>query len=123
MMKADILEIYFSENDNLSETEAIFRGWRGDIIVKIGDLLYKIQVITPDRLLVDFNSILDSGKAPMFNQPLILVHKTDTASIINIIIKLCETDFFSNIQAIELKKEFKNTFVELQSIDNWCKVL
>ena len=49
------LEIFFSGNDELTEFEVQQKEYRNDIIVKVGKNLFQPLVITPSRLLSDFN--------------------------------------------------------------------
>lgn len=41
------MEIYFSENDELTEFEVQQKEYRSDIIVKVGKKLFHPMVITP----------------------------------------------------------------------------
>lgn len=51
------LEIIYEDDTELAEFEALGKGYRGDIIVKIGDKKYKVYVISMIRLQQDFEKI------------------------------------------------------------------
>ena len=91
------LEIFFSGNDELTEFEVQQKEYRNDIIVKVGKNLFQPLVITPSRLLSDFNYSISEGEIFKFEPNLILVEKTDKNTIINILVKLNELNYFQNL--------------------------
>ena len=116
------MEIYFSENDELTEFEVQQKEYRSDIIVKVGKKLFQPMVITPPRLLSDFNYSISEGEIFKFEPNLILVEKTDKNTIINILVKLNELNYFSELNPVDLKKIYKTYFTELQDLNNWIRV-
>ena len=110
------MEIYFSENDELTEFEVQQKGYRSDIIVKVGKKLFHPMVITPPRLLSDFNYSISEGEIFKFEPNLILVEKTDKNTIIDILIKLNE------LNPVDLKEIYKTYFTDLQDLNNWVRV-
>lgn len=115
-------EIFFSENDELAEQDIQEKGWRGDIIVKIGEDLFKPSVMTPMRLFAQFNHFVKIGQVYDIDQNLILVEQTDRNTIINVLVRLMEIGYFSRLKPIDLKKEYASCFQELQDLKNWVKV-
>lgn len=115
-------EIYFSENDELTEMEVQQKEWRGDIIVKIAGDLFKPIVITPSRLFIDFNYSINEGRIYEIEPNLILVKKTDRVTIIETLLKLTKIGYFSKIEPVDLKQEYAKCFQELQDLKNWVKV-
>lgn len=115
-------EIFFSENDALTEFEMQQKEWRGDIIVKIGDDLFMPTVITPSRLFVDFNYSINDGRPYNLDPNIILVDKTERDTIINILVKLTEIGFFSRMKPTDLKTKYAHVFQELQDLKNWVQV-
>jgi hypothetical protein len=116
------LEIFFSGNDELTEFEVQQKEYRNDIIVKVGKNLFQPLVITPSRLLSDFNYSISEGEIFKFEPNLILVEKTDKNTIINILVKLNELNYFSELNPVDLKKIYKTCFTELQDLNNWIRV-
>ena len=53
---------------------------------------------------------------------MILVEKTDKNTIINILVKLNELNYFSELNPVDLKKIYKTYFTELQDLNNWIRV-
>lgn len=51
------INIYFGEDNDLSEWEAINKGWRKDVYVFINESIFNLNVYTPTRLLQDFEFI------------------------------------------------------------------
>lgn len=115
-------EIYFSEDDELTEIEVQQKEWRGDIIVKFAGGLFKPMVITPSRLFIDFNYSINEGRVYEIKPNLILVEKTDRVTIIETLLKLAKIGYFSRIEPVDLKKEYAKYFQELQYLKNWIKV-
>jgi hypothetical protein len=116
-------EIFFSEDDELVELYFIEKGWRGDIIVKIGDDLFKPEAITPDRLLSEFNYSIDEGRVYDISPCLILAENVKKETIIKTIAELARKGYyFGEFKPIDLKKEFSKVFQELQDLKNWVKV-
>lgn len=119
----DKCEIYFSRNDELTETEVIeAKGWRGDVLVKIGNKLYNPIPTTPERLLIDFNNDIEMGYAPHFYEGTIIVQDPNRNEIIKVVLSLLKTDFFNKMKPIDLEEEFATCFTELQKLENWVKV-
>ena len=116
------MEIYFSENDELTEFEVQQKEYRSDIIVKVGKKLFQPMVITPSRLLSDFNYSISEGEIFKFEPNLILVDKTDKNTIIDILIKLNELNYFSELNPVDLKEIYKTYFTDLQDLNNWVRV-
>lgn len=116
------LEIFFSGNDELTEFEVQQKGYRSDIIVKVGKKLFHPMVITPPRLLSDFNYSISEGEIFKFEPNLILVEKTDKNTIINILVKLNELNYFSELNPVDLKEIYKTYFTDLQDLNNWVRV-
>jgi len=118
----NVCEIFFSENDDRTESGVQEKGWRGDVVVKIGEELFKPTIFTPDRLLVEFNYSMNEGKVYDIDHNLILAERTDRNTIIKTIVELSKNGYFSRIKTVDLKKEYASCFQELQDINNWVKV-
>ena len=115
-------EIFFSEDDELSEFEVQQKEWRGDIIVKIANRLFMPKVITPFRLYIDFCDAVNEGRLYNIDPKLILVEKTDKTTIINILLKLVEIGYFSKMRSVDLKEKYAHVFSKFQELKNWVRV-
>lgn len=68
------------------------------------------------------NYSISEGEIFKFEPNLILVEKTDKNTIIDILIKLNELNYFSELNPVDLKKIYKTYFTELQDLNNWIRV-
>jgi len=118
----DKCEIFFSVDSQLIEFDIQEKGWRGDIIVKIGDEIFKPILITPTRLFHEFQQSINQNQIYDIEPNIILVEKTVKKTIINTIIELCNNGYFSKVKPIDLEQEYSLYSRELQEIKNWVKV-
>ena len=91
-------EIYFSEDSELSEYEAVNKGYRHDVFVKMNQSIYHVFVYTLIRLQQDFETEMDNRGFYAVKPNLILVRNTDKYEIMSTINFLIGQDFFSNIK-------------------------
>jgi hypothetical protein len=91
------LEILFEYDTELAEFEALNKGYRGDVTVKIGDKSYKVYVTSMIRLQQDFETeIRDSGY--YLSVPnMIIVKETTKQEIQDTIIQMFECKYFEKI--------------------------
>ena len=91
------LEIVYEDDTELAEFEAFNKGYRGDVIVKIGNSSYKVYVTSMIRLQQDFEmEIRDSGYyLPEPN--MIIVKDTTRKEIEDAIIQMFECKYFEKI--------------------------
>ncbi|MCL2200732.1 MAG: hypothetical protein FWB75_02110 [Oscillospiraceae bacterium] len=89
------VEIFFAEDSEWSEFEAVNKGYRLDVYVKIHQNIYKVSVYSMARLQQDFETeVLDSG----FYLPdpnLVLVKDSCTREIIETINWLDKQGYFA----------------------------
>ena len=91
------LEILFEYDTELAEFEALNKGYRGDVTVKIGNKSYKVYVTSMIRLQQDFETeIRDSGY--YLSVPnMIIVKETTKQEIQDTIIQMFECKYFEKI--------------------------
>lgn len=91
------LEVIFEDDTELAEFEALNKGYRGDVIVKIGNSSYKVYVISMVRLQQDFETeIRDSGY--YLSEPnMIIVKNTTKKEIEDTIIQMFKWKYFEEI--------------------------
>ena len=91
------LEILFEYDTELAEFEALNKGYRGDVTVKIGDKSYKVYVTSMIRLQQDFETETKNGDY-FISEPLtIIVTNTDKETIKNTTIKMVKCKYFETI--------------------------
>ncbi|MCL2401093.1 MAG: hypothetical protein FWC90_00475 [Oscillospiraceae bacterium] len=93
------VEIFFTEDSDLSEYEAINKGYRLDVFVKIHQNIYRVSVYTILRLQQDFETEVmeDIG----FYRPdpnLVLVKNSNKDEIIRTINWLVKQEYFSHLK-------------------------
>lgn len=91
------LEIIYEDDTELAEFEALGKGYRGDIIVKIGDKKYKVYVISMIRLQQDFEKELEDSGYYMSEPNTILVKDTSKKEIEDIIIQMYKCNYFQRL--------------------------
>lgn len=91
------IEIIFEDESELAEYEAINRGFRKDVVVKIKDKKYKLYIVDMVRLQQDFETETKNGDY-FISEPLtIIVTNTDKETIRNTIIKMVKCKYFETI--------------------------
>jgi len=95
------IEIYFEDDSELIEYEAISKGYRNDIFIKNGKEVFHIRVYSIIRLQQDFESEIEAYGFYAVEPNLVLVNDTSKEEIVSTINKLYEQGYFSEIKAEE----------------------
>ena len=95
------MHIYFSEDSEASEFEAVSRGWRNDVYVLIEKALFHLHIYTPERLVQDFKIELECYDYYQVESNLVLVVSADKETIISTILHLYADDYFKEIKPLE----------------------
>lgn len=98
----NVFELYFSEHNELTEYEAINKGYRLDVYVKIGEEVFNLSVYTLVRLTQDFETEIAYRGIYSSDVNLVLVENTDYTSIINIIKECYQQNYFQNIKPCDI---------------------
>lgn len=114
--------IFFSVDDSLTELDIIEKGWRGDILVQIENVLFNPTVFTPERLCNEFNNANSKKQVYDIDNNIVLVEKTDRLSIIETLAKLVDLGYFTKVKQVDLKKDFNFTKNALCDLKNWIQV-
>ena len=96
----DKLKIYFSDDSELAEYEAIKKGYREDVYVYCEDRVYKMSIYTLIRLQQDFDTELQVSGYYSVDPNLILVKETSKIEIIQTLNKLFAQNYFQRIKEI-----------------------
>ena len=90
------IKIFFSEDNELAEMESIkCQGHRVDVIVVIDDKIYHPEFFTPNRLALDSQQLHCLNKDYLQKFNIIIVKQVDKQTIINTILELSKTSYFS----------------------------
>ncbi len=92
--------IYFSEDSDISEYEAINKGYRKDVFVTIEKNIYNLNVYSMNRLQEDFKSEMRNYGYFDVEPNLIILEEVNKEEIIQTIFKLFEQRYFDNIKPI-----------------------
>ena len=106
----DELRIYFSDDTELIEYEAIMKGYREDVYVYLKENVYKMSVYTLIRLQQDFDTELQMSGYYSVEPNLILVKETSKFEITRTINKLFSQGYFQRINgtnSIDLSQMIK----------------
>lgn len=95
------LNIYFSDDSELAEYEALSRGYRTDVYVKIDSNIYNLKIYAMVRLQQDFESEIQSYGFYASEPNLILVKEANKEEVIETIKKLYEQKYFEEIKPVE----------------------
>lgn len=91
------LEIIYENDTELAEYEALDKGYRGDIIVKIENRKYKVYVISLSRLQQDFETELEDSGYYLSEPNTILVKETSKKEIEDIITQMYRCKYFQRL--------------------------
>lgn len=96
----NILEIFFSEDSELSEFDAINKGCRLDVFVKMHRAIYHVRIYTLIRLQQDFDDAMEEEGYYYPDPNMILVKETSKEEIISAIKWLSEQGYFSQLKIL-----------------------
>ncbi|MBT2289166.1 hypothetical protein J7E73_08475 [Paenibacillus albidus] len=94
------LKIFFLEDTELAEYEAINKGYRNDAYVKVLNTLFNVKVYDIVRLQQDFESEIKSYGYYSIEPNLILVEEVSKEQIELVVKKLYEQQYFDNLKPI-----------------------
>lgn len=97
----DEIKVFFLEDTELAEYEAISKGYRNDVIVTVSDILYRVYVYDIVRLQQDFESELDNYGYYSIESNLVLVKEVSKENIQLTIKALYEQKYFENLKPID----------------------
>ncbi|GGH61396.1 hypothetical protein GCM10008014_36790 [Paenibacillus silvae] len=95
------IKIYFLEDTELAEFEAISKGYRNDVIVAVSGVFYHVYVYDIVRLQQDFASELENYGYYSIEPSLVLV-KEASKEIIQLTLRaLYEQNYFDHLKPID----------------------
>ena len=120
-----VLRIFFADDSEYMETNSIDGGSRNDVLVQIKDQLYHPSFYDIFSLKQDFDRAIAKNQVYEIDNTIILVKEVSKKEIIRAVISLYESNFFDKVKPIDLKEEFKDSFIlfpELQTLSGWKQV-
>jgi len=95
------IQVFCLDNSEFAEFNAVSRGWRGDIYVKISANYYKLEIYDMVRLQQDFELELEEYGvfSPKLN--LIIVEEVNNVKIKESIQHLADSRYFDEIKSLE----------------------
>lgn len=97
----DTIKIYFLEDTELAEYEAVSKGYRNDVIVAISELFYHIYIYDIVRLQQDFELELENYGYYSIEPNLVLVKEASKEMIQLTIKALFEQNYFDNLKPVD----------------------
>lgn len=97
----DELKVYFLEDSELAEHEAISKGYRNDVFINVSNKLYNVRVYDIVRLQQDFESELEEYGYFSVEPNLVLVKEVSKEQIYLTITKLFRQGFFDNLKPVD----------------------
>ena len=91
------LEIIYEDDTELAEFEALNKGYRKDVIIKLGTKKYKVYITSMVRLHQDFDTEYQDAGYYYPEQNIIIVKDVTKKEISETINKLYNCNFFERI--------------------------
>lgn len=98
------IQIYCLDNSELADFEAINRGYRKDIYVKVSDRYYHLNIYDIVRLQQDFESELEDYGAFSPDPNLVIVKEVNHMEIKKLANHLYKQKYFEEIKPVENSK-------------------
>ena len=98
------IEIFFSEDSERSEFEAICKGYRTDVYVRVENRIYQLSIFTLGRLQSEFESVVEREGYYDIEPNIVLVTETNKAEILHTINCLHKDSYFDKIKETEYKQ-------------------
>ncbi|MGZ0052400.1 hypothetical protein [Brevibacillus gelatini] len=92
--------VIFTNNTELAEFEALNKGYRNDVFVKIDEDYYNLRVYDIVRLKQDFESEMEDYGYYSVEPNLVLVTEVTTDNILKIISQLYEDGYFNHLKPV-----------------------
>ncbi|MFC5404420.1 hypothetical protein [Cohnella soli] len=100
--------VIFTDDTELAEYEAINKGYRNDVFVKIQEDYFNLRVYDIVRLKQDFESEVEEYGYYSAEPNLVLVTEVTKDNVLKIISQLYEDGYFNHLKSVD-KKMFNVT--------------
>lgn len=95
--------VIFTDDTELAEYEAVNKGYRNDVFVKIQEDYYNLKVYDIVRLKQDFDSEVEAYGYYSAEPNLVLVTEVSTDNVMKIIAQLYEDGYFHHLKPVDKK--------------------
>lgn len=112
-MKIEMFVIYGDDKNYLDFQD---KGWRDDIIVKINDEYFNLNIYTLESFVFDMNLTIKNHGTYIMDPNIIIVEKMDYQSILKNIIDNYQNDYFNNIKPCKINKNKLNLIVNKKTL-------
>ena len=115
----DNLEIFFSEDSELSEFEAINKGCRLDVFVKMHQAIYHVRLYTFIRLQQDFEDAIEEDGYYCPDPNIILIKEANKEEIVSAIKWLSKQCYFSqlkNLSGVDVDRLMKFQNIDINKL-------
>lgn len=92
------IKIFYENNTDLAEYEALSKGYRKDVIVEIGNRKYKVYIITMIRLQQDYDEEKRTTGYYTSEPNTILVDSMEKREIEEVIYKMYQNKYFDKLE-------------------------
>ena len=93
--------VLFTDNTELAEYEAVNKGYRNDVFVKIQHDYYNLRIYDIIRLKQDFESEVEEYGYYSTEPNLVLVSEVNTENIKGIICRLYDDGYFKHLKPVD----------------------
>lgn len=91
------IKIIYEEDTELAELEALHKGYRTDVIVKIGEKKYKVYIISMIRLQQDFEMEQENSGYYVDEPNTLIVYEVTKEEIERKILEMYKCKFFERL--------------------------
>ncbi|WP_330441748.1 hypothetical protein [Flavobacterium sp. C4GT6] len=109
------IDIFCLDNTEYAEFDAVNRGYRGDIYVRINEYYYNLNVYDIVRLQQDFELELEEYGVYTPDPNLVLVKEVNNTNIKEIVNHLIKSGYFNEIQRVSSKTLKHLNLLKLES--------
>lgn len=92
------MKILYENNTELAEYEALSKGYRKDVIVKIGSRKYRVYIITMIRLKQDYDEEMRTAGYYTSEPNTILVDSMEKEEIERTLLKMYQSKYFDRLE-------------------------
>ncbi|WP_019909797.1 hypothetical protein [Paenibacillus sp. HW567] len=94
--------VIFTDDTELAEYEAVNKGYRNDVFVKIQDDYYNLRIYDIIRLTQDFESEVKEYGYYSTETNLVLVTEVNTENIKEVIYRLYDDGYFKHLKPVDI---------------------
>lgn len=116
------MKIFFSKDNQLSETESLEKCCRLDVLVEIEGKYFHPYITMVVRILQEVEDAVLNNDIYHNDSCQIIVHAVDKQSIVDSILYHYEHNFFDSFVPIDLKKSIDFSSTPYSDISNWVVI-